>query len=205
MRSYKLELCTESVEDAIRLSNKVDQIEFCSDLQNDGLTPDYNDVKLLLSKLSIPLKVMVRNREGNFIYSEDDFLEMCSTALKFKDLGVDRFVFGALHNNRLDIDQIKRFSKVVYPGLVCVHKAIDLSEDILEDVKLLLDIENVNEILSSGSKNTAMEGLAILKQMILIAKDKIDIICAGKITVYNLKTVALETKAKIFHGKKIVE
>ena len=55
------EVCVDNLDDAVKAFNKgADRIEFCSNLNEDGLTPDYNDLKELKSLVSIPVRVMIR-------------------------------------------------------------------------------------------------------------------------------------------------
>ena len=65
------EACVENYKEAILAEQLgANRIELCSSLNQDGLTPDKKSIKLLLTKLSIPLKIMIRPRPGNFIYNE---------------------------------------------------------------------------------------------------------------------------------------
>ncbi|MBU3843127.1 MAG: copper homeostasis protein CutC, partial [Candidatus Fusobacterium pullicola] len=62
----------------------------------------------------------------------------------------------------------------------------------------------VNRILTSGTKETALEGKEILKKMIKEAGDEIIIIVAGKVTKENLDKISTLIPTKEYHGKKIV-
>jgi copper homeostasis protein len=207
MASYKIELCSEDVNQSIEKASFVDQIEFCADLANDGLTPSISDVKQVLDcQNNALIKVMIRNRPGDFHYSEDDLGIMLSQADDFKALGVNHFVFGALtEDNKLDIGMIKRFAAHVYPASICIHKAIDLSNDILTDTKLLMAIENVIEILTSGGQLTALDGQHMIREMIAVVQSRIDIVAAGKITYENIDSIHNLIGAPKYHGKNIIK
>lgn len=202
---YKLELCTDNIDDAIKYQKQVDQIEFCSFLDKEGLTPAIPDVIRLLNEVNLPIKIMLRNREGDFNYDSQEMKDMIQRALNFIDIGVDRFVFGALKKNRLAIEQVAEFAIAIYPAKVCVHKAIDLSESILEDAMSLLSIKNVNEVLTSGGSDTAEKGSHIISKMTELLKGKIDVIAAGKITYKNLDEVNRLINAPVYHGKNIIK
>ena len=65
------EACVETVEQAIKAEkNGADQIELCSRLDLDGLTPDFDVIRKVLSLIKIPVKVMIRCRSGNFYFNE---------------------------------------------------------------------------------------------------------------------------------------
>jgi copper homeostasis protein len=201
----KIELCTESVAEAIDKATIVDQIEFCSNLDQAGLSPALQDAQLLRSKVNVPIKIMIRQRSGDFVYSRDEMKAMIQEARSFMDLGFDRFVFGASHiDRRLNIFQINEFCKAVFPSQVCIHKAIDESPEIIEDLRAMLNIDNIFEVLTSGGNATAWEGREIINKMVEIANEKIDIIAAGSIRHYNLVQHQEAINASIFHGRQIV-
>ena len=203
-RGYKIELCTDDINLALAKVNVCDQIEFCADLENDGLTPTIEDVNKLLAQSNTLVKVMIRCKDGNFEYTQAEFETMLSQANAFMEIGVQNFVFGALSNQRIDFKLMNAFCAFVFPHKVCLHKAIDLSENMIEDVVLAKGIPNLNEILTSGCAATASEGAEVIKNMISAAGNDIDIIAAGKITSSNLAEIHELIGAKVYHGKRIV-
>ena len=58
--------------------------------------------------------------------------------------------------------------------------------------------------MTSGGKETAEEGLAILKSLVDLAGDKIEIMPAGKITDTNIEKLHDYLNARAYHGKRIV-
>jgi copper homeostasis protein len=205
MASPIIELCSQNINDAISKSKFVHQIEFCSQLSLDGLSPALDDVIKLSNQVAIPIKVMIRHRSGDFIYNSEDFNVLLSIANNFISNGFNRLVFGAsLPDGRLDLSLIKEFCNEVYPSKVCIHKAIDISPNIFEDFKGLLSIENINEVLTSGGKSTALEGCEVINKMVNLAGQKCKVIAAGSIRQYNLADHISRITAPIFHGRLIV-
>ncbi|MEL6389577.1 MAG: copper homeostasis protein CutC, partial [Bacteroidota bacterium] len=49
--------------------NGADQIELCTAIHLDGLTPSKELVTACLNKVDLPIKVLIRPREGNFVYT----------------------------------------------------------------------------------------------------------------------------------------
>ena len=205
MAEYIIEACVESLEEAESAVNKgAHRIELCSDLDNGGLTPEKKLIFECLRVLKIPVKVMIRPRSGNFQYNHEDIHEIKRNLMICQNLGVDHIVFGANKNNRLDIELIRDVAQWASPMSITIHKAIDVSHDPLNDIEALKSIRNVNAILSSGQKATALEGSYMLNEMLKICDKRFELIPAGKITVQNLKEVSNNVKAKAFHGRKIV-
>ena len=64
------EACVESTDQAVNAEiNGADRIELCKNLDLDGLTPEINVIQNTMKSVNIPVKVMIRPRPGNFIYS----------------------------------------------------------------------------------------------------------------------------------------
>jgi copper homeostasis protein len=201
-----IEACVETFNEAVLAEkNGADRLELCSRLDLDGLTPDKDLIAKTVQELNIPVKVMIRPRSGNFIYSKPEIEEMKESIRLCKKLNVMGVVFGILTEDyHLDLQIINSLSKLAYPMEVTIHKAIDQTTDIFKSVLELTEIEYVNSILSSGGNSTAIEGKNTLMKMISLAKDKISIIAAGKITKSNLFEVHRLVGANEYHGRKIV-
>ena len=202
--AYKIEYCTDDVDQAISNAHLYDQLEYCADLELDGLTPSADDVSKILQAGISNVKVMIRSRPGDFVYTEEDMEVMKAQVATFLSMGVNRFVFGATKLGRLDMEAIQSIAGLLDGKELCIHKAIDLSEVIFGDLTLLLNIDNVKEVLTSGGAATAMEGADTLKQMVSIAQNKIDIIAAGKVTKDALVELHQKIGAPVYHGRKII-
>ena len=200
------EACVDNIQDAINAFKKgADRIEFCSNLKEDGLTPSNDDLIYLKKSISIPLRVMVRPHSNSFNYNDDDLIQMKETIKFCKNQKFDGVVFGCLDdNNELDLKKIKYLADFAKPLNVIIHKAIDLTSSPLNSLKKLLDIDNVNGVLSSGGFETAELGTEVLKKMINISPNEFEIISAGKITNQNFKILHEKIDGKFYHGRKIV-
>ena len=200
------EACVDNIQDAINAFKKgADRIEFCSNLDEDGLTPSNYDLISLKKSISIPLRVMVRPHSNSFNYNDDDLIQMKETIDFCKNQKFDGVVFGCLDdNNELDLNKIKYLADFAKPLNVILHKAIDLTSSPVNSLKKLLEIDNVNGVLSSGGFETAELGTEVLKKMINISPKEFEIISAGKITNQNFKILHEKIDGKFYHGRKIV-
>ena len=200
------EVCVDNITDAINaVKFGADRIEFCSKLDEDGLTPKTEDLISIKKIVSCPIRVMVRPHSRSFIYSKQDLDEMKKTINLCKEHSFDGVVFGCLDKNmELDIKKIKYLTDLSKPLNVIIHKAIDLTSSPLNSLKQLLEIKQVNGVLSSGGADTAEHGLDNLKKMIAISPPDFEIISAGKITNKNIDHLHEKIQGKFYHGKKIV-
>ena len=200
------EACVDNIQDAINAFKKgADRIEFCSNLDEDGLTPSNYDLISLKKSISIPVRIMVRPHSNSFNYNDDDLTQMKETIEFCKNQKFDGVVFGCLDdNNELDLNKIKYLADFAKPLNVIIHKAIDLTSSPVNSLMKLLEINNVNGVLSSGGFETAELGTEILKKMINISPNEFEIISAGKITNQNFKILHEKIDGKFYHGRKIV-
>ena len=188
----------ESLNEAISAEKKgANQIELCRNLIDDGLTPDYKLVRTVINSVLIPVKIMVRPRKGNFIYSDEEMVQIKDQISTFKSIGVTQIVFGALNKHRVvDIDHTKRAIEWSYPMQITFHKAIDYSNNFFDDIESLINLGGIDSILTSGKASTAKAGSSILREAIKNYGEDIKIISAGKITDKNLNNIH-----KLINGK----
>ena len=206
MKKFFIECCVESLNEALIAEKRgADQLELCSDLANDGLTPDTTLTEKTLETISIPLKVMIRHRKGDFFYDKSDMSIIRNQINSMKLIGIKHIVFGSLtHLNRINLEQIKMVSEWAYPMNVTYHKAIDLSENFFEDTELLLQFKNVKSLLTSGQASTAEKGYLTLKRLLADYGKNIKIISAGSINDKNLNKIHNMIRGRYYHGRKIL-
>ena len=206
MKKIFIECCVESLSEALIAEKRgACQLELCSDLANDGLTPDTALTEKTLETISIPLKVMIRHRKGDFFYDKSDISIIRNQINSMKLIGIKHIVFGSLtHLNRINLEQIKMVSEWAYPMNVTYHKAIDLSKNFFEDTELLLQFKNVKSVLTSGQASTAEKGYLTLKRLLADFGKNIKIISAGSITDKNLNKIHNMIRGRYYHGRKIL-
>lgn len=200
------ESCVETLEQAIRAAqNGADRVELCADLSVGGMTPSQQLTKAVQNAISIPIMAMVRPRGGNFNYDDNELAQMESEIHWFRQAGVAGVVFGCLTNDHhIDLAKTARLAALAKPLLVTFHKAIDETPDPVAAAYQLLQIPDIQRILTSGGCATALEGKAVLRQMIEIVSPRLTIIAAGKVTKDNLEKVHRVIGAPEYHGKLIV-
>lgn len=200
------EACVDSIEGAVHAETVgAHRLELCSNLHLDGTTPDVDLIREVLSQVRIPVKVMIRPRGGDFVYTDKEFDEMLQSIHDCKTLGVAEIITGVLKkDNTLDIERIDALARTSQPLKVTIHKCIDLVPDVFEAIEQLKEIRGVTSILSSGQAATAMEGAELLQQIHIACADRLTVIVAGKVTHDNLDQLHDLIGASEYHGRKIV-
>ena len=123
-----IEVCAESYEYAVKAEKAgADRIELCRDLHLDGLTPEYESAKRTIDTLNIPVFILIRPREGNFVYSKEEFKLMKSDIVKFKEMGCRGIVSGVLNDDKtIDIERTKELVEFSKPLEFTFHRAFDI-------------------------------------------------------------------------------
>ena len=187
-----IEVCAESYEYALKAEKAgANRIELCKDLHLDGLTPDYESAKKTIDSLNIPVFILIRPREGDFVYSNEEFELMKRDIVKFKEMGCKGIVSGVLNDdNSTDIERTKELVELSRPLEFTFHRAFDLVNNPLKEIENLIEI-GVTRILTSGQKHKAIEGLELLEEFKNISKNRILIMPGSGISKKNLKNFEL--------------
>ena len=205
--NFTKEACVDNIDDAINVEkNGANQIELCSRLDLDGLTPNKKLILQTIRRVSIPIKVMIRSRPGNFTYNQNDVNTMLDSIEFCQKNGINEIAFGALNSNRKIDEKIIYQIVSKYTGLnITFHKAIDLVDNQINEIQKLLKFNQIKAVLTSGGQKNAVDGQENIKKLFERFKDEIDIIAAGSITNKNIKKIHKTLGLKIYHGKKIVD
>ena len=210
--SFSLEVCVDSVESAINAQKGgADRIELCSNLIIGGTTPPLNLFKEVKKYTDIPLKVMIRPRFGDFLYTEYEKEMMMEDVETFKELGADGIVFGILmKNGNIDMKACEKLKRRAGKMTITFHRAFDLCRNPLRAYNELKKL-GIDMLLTSGQKNSCFEGKELLRELVILSeigeKKKPEILIGAGLNIINVKQMIEYTGAKSFHfsAKRIVE
>jgi len=200
-RKCLLEISVETVEAALAAeSGGADRVELCGDLSAGGVTPGAALLRAVRAQVRIPIFSMIRPRAGDFVYSAAEFAEMKRSIIGAKESGMDGVVLGILtKDHRVDVRRTQELIEFAKPLPVTYHRAFDESADLhraLEDVIQ----SGAKRILTSGGAKSALEGAAVLAELIEAAGDRIVIVPGAGISALNIEQVARQTGALEFHS-----
>lgn len=194
-----MEICIDSLESARNaVEGGASRLEVCSALSEGGLTPSPGLIQQIRNFTTIPLYAMIRIRCGDFVYSPEEIDAMLHDLKILKDHRVNGFVFGALTPDcEIDTVSCEKIVSVACPLPVTFSRAFDLTTDPVKSMELLSDL-GFERILTSGQRNTALEGLELIKTLVQKAR-KIVIMPGAGITKDNLRKIMV-SGAKEFHA-----
>ena len=196
----KLEICCYSTESAILAKkNGAHRIELFDNYNEGGTTPSFGTIKQTLQQVNIPVNVIVRPRGGDFLYSELEYEIIKDDIQKIKKLNANGIVIGfLLQNGDIDIARTEEIVKLASPLEVTFHRAFDMCKNPFIALEQLIDI-GITRILTSGTKNTAIEGDNIITELVKKSESKIIIMPGSGINENNLEELITKTNAQEFH------
>lgn len=200
-----LEICVSTLDDArAALAGGADRLELCAALATGGVTPSAGLIEQTISLVSgrIPVNVLIRPREGDFVYSEDEVQAMLCDIDACANLGASGVVIGALTPDaRLDTHILTRLADQAHArGLsVTLSRAIDLTSDPVAAVGQAVAI-NCDRILTSGGEATALDGARTLSLMHRAAAGRTLIMAASGINESNLPRLLAAAQIDEVHG-----
>lgn len=157
----------------------IDRLELCANFPEGGETPSAGMLRFLKSEVDIPVFVMIRPRGGDFIYSQKELLVMKQDIQILGEMGADGFVFGVLDENGFVDQKANEFLKRAAGDKPCTfHRAFDASADLFDSLEKIIDL-GFDRILTSGGKNSLTDGLAMVTQLLSIAKERIIVMPGG--------------------------
>ena len=203
-----IEVCAANIQSAIAAQEGgAKRIELCNNLYEGGTTPSYAIIKKARELLDIEIMVMIRPQGMDFLYIDLELEIMKEDIYMCKELGVDGVVFGILlPNGNIDKERTKILVELARPMSITFHRAFDVTPDPFKTLDDNIDL-GIDRILTAGQKNTAPEGLGLIKQLIEKADDRIIIMPGSGINEKNIQEIRDYTGAKEFHltGRKTVQ
>ena len=173
MKKPLLECCVDCVESALAAKKGgADRLELCANLIIGGTTPDINLYHRIREQCDILINVLIRPRFGDFCYTDEEFEIIRRDVKMFREAGADGVVIGILKpDGSLDVERMKILAKEL----------------------------GIDTILTSGQKNTAIEGAQLLQELVKAANGDVDILVGSGVKASVIEQLAPQTGATSFH------
>jgi len=204
-KTLRIEICVEGIDGLVAAQNAgADRVELCASLLEGGLTPSLGTVRAALAVARIPFHVIIRPRGGDFLYSELEFETMLADVTALRDMGVAGVVFGCLTaDGRIDEPKMTALVEAARPMAVTCHRAFDMTRDHKEAVEALIR-SGVDRVLTSGQRDTGLEGLDILRETVATAGGRLKIMACGALDAGNIGPVLTGSGADELHFAALV-
>ena len=197
---FQLEICCYNLASAIIAAQAgAHRVELCADPADGGATPGYGVITTAREKLGIELYPIIRPRGGDFLYSDEEFGIMLRDVSFCRQIGCDGVALGLLNaDGTVDRQRTARLVEAAYPLGVTFHRAFDRTKDPLTALEDIIDT-GCGRILSSGQRPAALEGAALLNELVRQAADRIIIMPGSGVRASNIDELVKITGATEFH------
>ncbi len=186
-----LEVCAYSVADCQAAQRAgANRIELCGGRAEGGSTPSIGLIRQARAATTLPIRVMIRPRGGDFIYSEAELAVMEADVTAARDAGADGVVLGVLlPDGRVDEKTTRRLMQAAHPLPVTFHRAFDLTRDPHEALDVLI-VLGIQTVLTSGQQARAEAGIELLRALVTQAAGRIEIMAGSGVNAENARLLA---------------
>ncbi|KJZ18476.1 copper homeostasis protein CutC [Loktanella sp. S4079] len=197
MNKVTLEICVDDADGiATATRGGANRIELCAALALGGLSPSIGLIEIARQS-PLPAMAMIRPRAGDFVWNTAERNAQLAEIATVKQAGLAGVVIGASRpDGSLDAHTLAQFVDAAKGLDITVHRAIDLTPDIHQAMQICQEL-GIKRVLTSGGAQTAMDGIARLRQM---AKYGITIMPGGGINADNIGALRNEIPLHEVHA-----
>lgn len=196
-----LEICCGDIESVIAAANGgADRVELCSALSEGGLTPSIGLIKAAVNIQGIRVHVLIRPRNGDFLYNDTERDIMISDIEAARKAGAHGVVIGALTpDGDIDIDTCSSLINAADGMDVTFHRAFDVCRNPEEALETIIKL-GCTRILTSGQMPSAIEGTATLRRLNELASGRIILLAGAGVSSGNAKDIIIQTGIRELHA-----
>ncbi|MGA9657665.1 MAG: copper homeostasis protein CutC [Asticcacaulis sp.] len=195
-----LEVCVDTPAGLkAAVAGGADRIELCSALSLGGLTPSPGLIAMA-RETHVPVRVMIRPRSGDFIYSQTDLDAARHDIDAVLAAGLSGVVIGASRQDgHLDETALTALVQHATGLKVTLHRAVDLMPSPVEAVDVAVGL-GMDTILTSGGALQAYEGRHIIADMVKRAGARLEILAGSGVNITNAAELIETTGVRALHA-----
>ena len=199
-----IEVCSCSVDAVMEAAaGGAARVELCSQLSCGGITPSagmIRQARAACGQSGLQLHVLIRPREGDFVYSESELQTMIGDVRFCAEAGVDGVVIGALtKDGALDVDACRRLAEAAGSMHKTFHRAFDVCTNPSETLEQIISL-CFDRLLTSGQQTDALSGASLIASLVRQAAGRIIIMPGAGINPANIAEIQRLTGAAEFHS-----
>ena len=195
-----LEVIACSVEDAVEAEKGgADRLEIIRDLRAGGYTPPLELVRQIRSRVSLPLRVMLREEAGYGLTEVIAMEKLSCIANELSKIDIDGVVIGFLQQGAVDAEMTRKILYCARRLKATFHHAFEDSIDKMAAIKEIKRIDQVDKLLSHGGTGTSLERVDNLNAYARAAGPEIRILAGGRIDLHMINLIRGNTEIREFH------
>jgi copper homeostasis protein len=160
-----LEVIAVDVADArAAVAAGADRLELVSEMRHAGFAPSLDTFEEIRAAVSVPLRVMIRRREGFSAGGVQGIAELVHTAEALRRAGADEFVLGWLDpDGTVDSEAVRAVLDTLNGAKWTFHKAIDATNHRDAVYDAVRRLPGLDTVLTSGGFPTSAAGIDVLR------------------------------------------
>lgn len=196
-----IECCCTNVHEVMEaVAGGARRIELCERLDVGGVTPSRELLREVLACCPLPVNVLVRPREGNFVYTPAEEAVMAESIEMCKQLHANGVVIGALNaDGSIDVDMMRRLLAAARPLSVTFHRAFDCCNEPFAALDSIISL-GFDRLLTSGQEESSYDGRHLLAKLVERAAGRIVIMPGGGVRPSNINELEATCHAPEYHG-----
>jgi len=194
-----LEVIATSATDALEAERGgANRLELVRDLHVGGLTPELNLIREVLDSVSIPVRVMLRERNDFLAGDAREVQQLCSLAGEFSSLPVEGLVLGFVKEGKLDLECISKLQACAPNLKTTVHHAFEEVEPLtaIQEIKELKQVDRILTYGGLGDWETKIDRLLGYQKA---GFPEIKLLVGGGLDVETIAMIAAKTSLREFH------
>lgn len=200
MLPYVLEACVETLT-AAKMAEEAGftRFELCQNLVIGGTQPALSLLEAIQAQCSLPIRVLMRPRFGDFLYDDDENERLLKDIRTFVDKGADGVVVGHLTaEGKLDVDMLRRVREAAGTAGLTFSRAFDLCQNPELALEQLIEL-GFDTLLTSGLTDKAADGAALLGKLQRQAGERLQIMAASGVDARTITRLGTQHGLSAFH------
>jgi copper homeostasis protein len=176
-----LEVIVSSVADARAAeAGGAGRLEVVRDIASGGLTPPAGLVREIAAETTLPLRVMVREKDG-YEMAAGDLDALRQAAREFARLGVDGLVVGFAAGGELRVEDTEQVLRAAPDVRATFHRAFDSLREPLAAIDSLAAVRQIDRVLTSGGTGSPHQRAATLARYQARAGSRLTIVAGSDV------------------------
>lgn len=204
-RRKVLEVIVKSREEAIEAElYGADRLELVRSLESGGLTPEIDTAGEIIKAVSIPVRVMIRERDTMSIANGEELARLKKAAEAFSALPIDGLVLGFVTGSEIDRGSLQEILSAAPHCRATFHRAFESLRSPARSIQLLKQFRQIDRILVRLDSRAGNWQMGDLVQWQKLAAPEIQLIVGLGLDRANISRIRNEASLHEIHAGRLL-